>query len=136
MLSMLGQDELARVLFPVGDMTKAEVRAAGARLGLRTAAKPDSQDVCFIGSARGRAGFLSGRIELHPADGRRHRRAGRPARSRPSSWSPSASGGASATGATGARRYVTHVDVAARRGHRRPCRGRRDAPRCVLARTR
>ena len=67
-LSMLGQDALARVLFPVGDMTKAEVRAQAHRLGLRTAAKPDSQDVCFIGSAEGREGFLSGRLELHRAD--------------------------------------------------------------------
>ena len=67
-LSMLGQDALARVLFPVGDMTKDEVRAQARRLGLRTAAKPDSQDVCFIGSAEGREGFLSGRLELHPAD--------------------------------------------------------------------
>ena len=59
-LSMLGQDELSRVLFPVGEMTKDEVRAHARRLGLRTAAKPDSQDVCFIGSADGREGFLSG----------------------------------------------------------------------------
>ena len=68
MLSMLGQAELARVLFPVGEMTKAEVRAHAAGLGLRTAAKPDSQDVCFIGSAEGRQGFLAERLELHPAE--------------------------------------------------------------------
>ena len=67
-LSMLGQDALARVLFPVGDMTKDEVRAHARRLGLRTAAKPDSQDVCFIGSAEGRQGFLSRRMELHPGE--------------------------------------------------------------------
>ena len=47
---------LAGVLFPVGEMTKSDVRAHAARLGLRTAGKPDSQDVCFIGSARGPAG--------------------------------------------------------------------------------
>ncbi len=67
-LSMLGQSELARVMFPVGEMTKADVRAHAARLGLRTAAKPDSQDVCFIGSAQGREGFLADRVELHPAE--------------------------------------------------------------------
>jgi len=67
-LSMLGQAELARVLFPVGEMTKADVRGHAAGLGLRTAAKPDSQDVCFIGSARGREGFLADRVELHPAE--------------------------------------------------------------------
>jgi tRNA-specific 2-thiouridylase len=65
-LHMLGQAQLARVLLPVGEMTKAEVRAEAARLGLRTAAKADSQDVCFVSSAAGRAAFLAERIELHP----------------------------------------------------------------------
>ncbi|MGH9081692.1 MAG: MnmA/TRMU family protein, partial [Acidimicrobiales bacterium] len=64
-LAMLGQDQLARTLFPIGSMTKAEVRAAARRLGLRTAAKPDSQDVCFIRSDQGREGFLGARLPLH-----------------------------------------------------------------------
>jgi tRNA-specific 2-thiouridylase len=67
-LSMLGQQELGRVVFPVGDMTKDDVRAHAARLGLRTAGKPDSQDVCFIGSVEGRPGFLSRQIDFHPAE--------------------------------------------------------------------
>ena len=67
-LSMLGQSQLGAVVLPVGRMTKAGVRAEAARLGLRTAGKPDSQDVCFIHSAQGRGGFLSSRLELHPAD--------------------------------------------------------------------
>ncbi len=49
-LHMLGQAELARVRFPVGEMTKAQVRSEAARLGLRTATKPDSQDICFVAS--------------------------------------------------------------------------------------
>jgi tRNA-specific 2-thiouridylase len=65
-LAMLGQDQLARCLFPIGGMTKDEVRAEASRLGLRTAQKPDSQDVCFIRSDVGRGGFLADRIELHP----------------------------------------------------------------------
>ncbi len=65
-LAMLGQDQLARCLFPVGHLTKAEVRTEAARLGLRTAAKPDSQDVCFIRSDQGRSGFLGDRADLHP----------------------------------------------------------------------
>ena len=65
-LAMLGQDQLARSVFPVGEMTKAEVRAEARRLGLRTAAKPDSQDVCFIRSDEGRQGFLGERLPLHP----------------------------------------------------------------------
>ena len=47
---MLGPAALARTLFPVGELQKADVRAIAADLGLRTAAKPDSQDVCFITS--------------------------------------------------------------------------------------
>ena len=66
-LSMLGQRRLARVLFPVGELTKAEVRAEAGRLGLRTAGKPDSQDVCFIPWRRRAGGpFLAERLELHP----------------------------------------------------------------------
>ena len=65
-LSMLGQDQLARVLLPVGHLTKAGVREQAAALGLRTAAKPDSQDVCFISRTGGRRAFLSPRIPLHP----------------------------------------------------------------------
>jgi tRNA-uridine 2-sulfurtransferase len=65
-LYVLGQRDLARVVLPVGDMTKDEVRAEAARLGLRTAGKPDSQDVCFITSTAGRRGFLGRRIELRP----------------------------------------------------------------------
>ena len=54
-LYVLGQAELARTLLPVGDMTKDEVRAEADALGLRTAGKPDSQDVCFITSTSVRA---------------------------------------------------------------------------------
>jgi len=66
-LSMLGQAQLERVVFPVGHLTKAHVRAEARRLGLRTAAKPDSQDVCFVHGGAGRGGFLGERLELHPA---------------------------------------------------------------------
>jgi tRNA-uridine 2-sulfurtransferase len=65
-LSMLGQDQLARCSFPVGDLHKRDVRTEAARLGLRTATKPDSQDVCFIRSDEGRRGFLGDRLPLHP----------------------------------------------------------------------
>ncbi len=72
-LSMLGQEALARVVFPVGDLTKDEVRAEARRLGLRTAAKPDSQDVCFISSTEGRAGFPVRTVAPAPGRGRRRR---------------------------------------------------------------
>lgn len=47
-LWMLTQGDLARCLFPVGDMDKTETRRIAADLGLRTAAKPDSQEICFV----------------------------------------------------------------------------------------
>ena len=47
-LHMLGQAELAKVQLPIGEFTKPEVRAQAERLGLRTATKPDSQDICFV----------------------------------------------------------------------------------------
>jgi tRNA-specific 2-thiouridylase len=65
-LYMLGQDQLARTLLPLGTMTKADVRRIADQLGLRTAAKPDSQDVCFITSTGGRQAFLGSRIPLRP----------------------------------------------------------------------
>ena len=66
-LHMLGQDQLARTLFPVGELTKTEVRETAASLRLRTAGKPDSQDVCFISRTGGREAFLGERIPLRPA---------------------------------------------------------------------
>ena len=65
-LHMLGQDQLGRTRLPVGAMTKSDVRARAVALGLRTAAKPDSQDVCFISKSGGRTAFLGDRIELRP----------------------------------------------------------------------
>ena len=65
-LSMLGQEQLSRVLLPVGELTKGEVRERAASQGLRTAAKPDSQDVCFITSTGRREAFLGRRIALRP----------------------------------------------------------------------
>lgn len=44
----LKRTHLARLMFPLGEMTKAEVRAKARELGLPNAAKPDSQEVCFV----------------------------------------------------------------------------------------
>jgi tRNA-uridine 2-sulfurtransferase len=59
---MLDQAQLARTMFPVGGMQKADLRALAASIDLRTATKPDSQDVCFITSTGGRTAFLGERI--------------------------------------------------------------------------
>ena len=44
----LTQAQLARTLFPLGEMTKPEVRALARDLGLAVAAKSDSQEICFV----------------------------------------------------------------------------------------
>jgi tRNA-specific 2-thiouridylase len=44
----LTQEQLARTLFPLGHMTKPEVREAARRHGLALAEKPDSQEICFV----------------------------------------------------------------------------------------
>lgn len=44
----LKQEELAQTLFPVGHMTKPEVREIAREFGLVTADKPESQDICFV----------------------------------------------------------------------------------------
>jgi tRNA-specific 2-thiouridylase len=64
-LYMLGRHELARTLLPVGEMSKPDVRAKAAALGLRTASKKESMDVCFI-TRGGREAFLGARIERRP----------------------------------------------------------------------
>ncbi len=48
-LSMLTQQELSRTRFPVGELTKKEVRRVAAGMGMRTAHKPESMDICFVG---------------------------------------------------------------------------------------
>jgi tRNA-specific 2-thiouridylase len=47
-LFSLTQDQLARAVFPVGALTKPEVREQARRLGLDVAEKPDSQEICFV----------------------------------------------------------------------------------------
>jgi tRNA-uridine 2-sulfurtransferase len=44
----LSQESLSRTLFPVGELSKAEVRRIAADLNLPTADKPESQDICFV----------------------------------------------------------------------------------------
>ncbi len=47
-LAVLTADQLAHSMFPLGEMTKQQVRADAARRGFAVAAKPDSYDICFI----------------------------------------------------------------------------------------
>jgi tRNA-specific 2-thiouridylase len=64
-LYMLGPAELEHLRLPLGPMTKVEVRATAARLGLRTATKPESFDVCFVPDGD-TAGWLERRLGRRP----------------------------------------------------------------------
>lgn len=57
-LWMLTQEDLRTTRFPVGEMNKSDTRRIAEELGLRTASKPDSQEICFV-----RDGDLPGYID-------------------------------------------------------------------------
>lgn len=65
-LCQLSQDQLAKALFPIGELTKPEVREIAAKMELITAEKKDSQGLCFIGKVR-LPEFLQ--QQLQPKDG-------------------------------------------------------------------
>ena len=64
-LAVLSREQLAHAIFPLGDSTKAEVRAEAARRGLAVADKPDSSDVCFVADGDTRR-FLAERLGRRP----------------------------------------------------------------------
>lgn len=51
-LCQLSQEQLAKALFPIGELTKPEVREIATKMELATAEKKDSQGLCFIGKVR------------------------------------------------------------------------------------
>lgn len=69
MLAALSRDALARLRFPLGEHTKAHVRALAEGAGLAVARKPESQDLCFL-AGTGRAAFLArhGGLRERPGD--------------------------------------------------------------------
>lgn len=66
-LCMLGQKQLSKAMFPVGDMQKNKVREIAAGYGLKTASKKDSTGICFIGE-RNFKNFLSNYIPAKPGE--------------------------------------------------------------------
>src|SRR5215475_9749908 len=60
-LAVLTRAQLDRSMFPLGDSTKAQVRAEAAERGLAVADKPDSHDICFIADGDTQ-GFLDARL--------------------------------------------------------------------------
>ena len=71
----LRQDQLARTIFPLGELTKPQVRDVARRHGLATAEKPESQEICFVpggdyrSALRERAGWTEQPGALIDADG-------------------------------------------------------------------
>jgi len=63
----LGQEELRRLRFPVGDYTKQEIRRIATELDLVVADKPDSQEICFVPDGDYR-GFLERHVEDRPGE--------------------------------------------------------------------
>jgi tRNA-specific 2-thiouridylase len=66
MLYTLRQDRLSRVIFPLGDYTKSQIRDLARQKGLPAADKPSSQDICFIASNYG--AFLSRYVTVTPGE--------------------------------------------------------------------
>jgi tRNA-uridine 2-sulfurtransferase len=69
MLAALGRATLRRLRFPLGELTKPEVRALAREHDLPVASKPDSQDLCFL-AGTGRERFLArhGGLRERPGD--------------------------------------------------------------------
>ncbi|MGG3957332.1 tRNA 2-thiouridine(34) synthase MnmA [Bhargavaea massiliensis] len=64
-LNQLGQAQLSKVLFPIGELQKAQVREIAKEAGLATAGKKDSTGICFIGE-RNFKQFLSNYLPAQP----------------------------------------------------------------------
>ena len=107
-LWVLDQAQLARTRFPLGDLTKPEVRAMAAELTLPTAHKPESQEICFVplGDYRELLEERRGYAGDPGTDRRRGRHAGRHAhwlralhrRAAPRAWRRAGRGGLCARG--------------------------------------
>lgn len=66
-LCQLTQAQLAKALFPIGELTKPEVRKVAEEAGLHTADKKDSQGLCFIGKVKLPV-FLQQQLETKPGN--------------------------------------------------------------------
>ena len=66
-LCAVGQEQLSKSLFPLGRMTKNDVRGIASRAGLYTAEKKDSTGICFIGEKKFKE-FLGGYLPAQPGE--------------------------------------------------------------------
>jgi tRNA-specific 2-thiouridylase len=110
----LGQAELARSLFPVGDQTKDETRAHARRLGLPVAGKPDSQDLCFVPGADAER-FVESRAPGLAREGEIVDAAGRVLATHRGTFRFTIGQRRGLGVSTGQRTYVTDIDAASNR---------------------
>lgn len=109
----LTQQQLARACFPLGDLTKEEVRGRAAELGLCVADKPDSQELCFVSegryadTVRSLAPALQAEGEIVDVEGR--------TLGRHNGYFAFTVGQRRGLGLTGGPHYVTRVEAATRR---------------------
>ena len=98
MLAAVAPATLARLRFPLGELTKPQVRALAAEAGLPVASKAESQDLCFL-AGTGKAAFLARHAGLDDRPGEIVDRDGHRARAATAArtTSPSASARASAS---------------------------------------
>ncbi|MCF6313858.1 MAG: tRNA 2-thiouridine(34) synthase MnmA [Verrucomicrobiales bacterium] len=66
-LALLQQEQISKVLFPVGELPKSEVRSEAERFEIPVAKKKDSQGICFMGNVK-MADFLKHYIKDQPGD--------------------------------------------------------------------
>jgi tRNA-specific 2-thiouridylase len=65
----LSQEQLAEAMFPLGELTKPEVRAIAARAGLPVAGKKESYEICFVPDRDGYASIVERETGLAPGEG-------------------------------------------------------------------
>ena len=115
MLSALRPAALARVRFPLGELTKPQVREIAAAAGLPVAEKRESQDLCFLAGTIARALPRAPRRAARPSRRGRGRARAR-ARAPSAATAASPSGSAAASGvAAGEPLFVLSTDAAANR---------------------
>lgn len=68
MLWTLRNAQLERIVFPLGELTKSEVRAIAAKAGLKSADRKDSQDICFVPDGD-HVSFIARQMGLLPQPG-------------------------------------------------------------------
>ncbi|UCE86586.1 MAG: tRNA 2-thiouridine(34) synthase MnmA [Deltaproteobacteria bacterium] len=111
----LTQDQLARAAFPLGELSKSAVRERARRLGLATADKPESQEICFVPDGDYAKRVEEMRPDALPGDGEIVDASGRVLGRHAGIHRFTVGQRRGLSLATSARLYVTHLDAARNR---------------------